>query len=109
MRKFLGVAILAMGVGLLSLPGARAEDQGDSSTPPSSHVQQNQQAAPSQHQDLSKTRDQSAQAPQPPGVIAPPTTGDKSVITPPATSAAKTPVIPPPGTPGANENNVQPK
>src|SRR5579863_6904543 len=58
MRKFLGGAILAMGVGLLSLPGARAEDQGDSSTPPSSHVQQNQQAAPSQHQDLSKTRDQ---------------------------------------------------
>ncbi|HLI23281.1 MAG TPA: hypothetical protein VKV32_19300 [Stellaceae bacterium] len=108
MRKFLSVAILAMGVGLFSLPGARAQDRNDPSTPPSGHVQQDQNAKPSEPQNLSKNRDQSALAPQPPGVIAPPATGDKSVITPPATGTAKTPVIPPPGTHGDN-NDVEPK
>lgn len=109
MGKFLSVAVVAMSVGLLSFSGARAQDQNDPSTSPPHHVQQNQQAVPSQKQDLSKNRDQSAQAPQPPGVIAPPATGDSGVITPPAAGAAKTPVIPPPGTPGNNDNNVQPK
>jgi len=43
------------------------------------------------------------------GVIHPPATGDKGVVTPPDTSQSMPmPVIPPPGTPGGNPS-VQPK
>lgn len=42
------------------------------------------------------------------GVIDLPSTGDKSVVPPPHTGAQSMPVIPPPGTPGGNEQ-VQPK
>lgn len=42
------------------------------------------------------------------GVITPPATGDQSVVPPPRTGAQSTPVIPPPGTPGGNQD-VQPK
>lgn len=101
-------AIVVIGVGLLSLPSAYAQDQSDSSAP-QKHVQQHQDAVPApKDRAVPKPGDQSAQAPQGPGVIAPPATGDRSVITPPATGAAKMPVIPPPGTPGDN-NNVEPK
>jgi hypothetical protein len=107
MRSFVSVAIVAIGAGLVSLPAARAQDQNDSSTLPPHHVQQHQDVIPAP-QDQATRRDQSAQAPQGPGVIPPPATGDHSVITPPANGVAKTPVIPPPGTPGDN-NDVEPK
>ena len=42
------------------------------------------------------------------GVLPPPPTGDKNTVTPPATGMGRTPVIPPPGTPGGNPQ-VQPK
>jgi hypothetical protein len=42
------------------------------------------------------------------GVVAPPPTGDRSVVTPPAGGSGSMPVIPPPGTPGGNPS-VQPK
>ena len=42
------------------------------------------------------------------GVLHPPPTGDKNTVTPPATGMGRTPVIPPPGTPGGNPQ-VQPK
>lgn len=42
------------------------------------------------------------------GVLQPPPTGDKNTVTPPTTGAGRTPVIPPPGTPGGNPQ-VQPK
>jgi hypothetical protein len=42
------------------------------------------------------------------GVIKPPLTRDQDVIPPPSTGKQSTPVIPPPGTPGGNQN-VQPK
>jgi hypothetical protein len=42
------------------------------------------------------------------GVIQPPPTGDQGVIAPPDQGAGRTPVIPPPGTPGGNPS-VQPK
>ena len=42
------------------------------------------------------------------GVMQPPQTGDQNVIQPKSQSQAPTPTIPPPGTPGGNQN-VQPK
>jgi hypothetical protein len=42
------------------------------------------------------------------GVIRPPPTHDRSVVAPPNQGASRTPVIPPPGTPGGNPN-VKPK
>lgn len=43
------------------------------------------------------------------GVIKPPVTGDRGVVKPPdTTQSMPMPVIPPPGTPGNNQN-VQPK
>ncbi|HEY3909009.1 MAG TPA: hypothetical protein VGM07_03870 [Stellaceae bacterium] len=42
------------------------------------------------------------------GVIHPPATHDRGVVSPPSRGVGRTPVIPPPGTPGGNPN-VQPK
>ncbi|HXC89223.1 MAG TPA: hypothetical protein VNV18_03575 [Stellaceae bacterium] len=42
------------------------------------------------------------------GVIHPPPSGDSGVVAPPNQGASRTPVIPPPGTPGGNPM-VQPK
>jgi hypothetical protein len=42
------------------------------------------------------------------GVIYPPPTGDRGVVSPPNQRTSRTPVIPPPGTPGGNPE-VQPK
>ncbi len=42
------------------------------------------------------------------GVVRPPSTGDQGVVPPPSAGAPSTPVIPPPGTPGGNQQ-VQPK
>lgn len=114
MRSLASVLIIAVSAGIVSLPMAYAQDQSDSSasSAPDGKVQQHQEAKPvprdQQNQDNTTRRDQSAQAPQSPAVITPPATDDKSVIVPPATGAAKTPVIPPPGTPGGN-NEVEPK
>lgn len=107
MRRAAYIVVVALSAGILSLPIARAQDESNPTTPtPRGPVQQHQSATPAPQG--SKTgRDESAQAPQSPAVIAPPSTGDHSVITPPATGAAKTPVIPPPGTPGG-KRDVQP-
>jgi hypothetical protein len=42
------------------------------------------------------------------GVIHPPATGDQGVVPPPNQGISRTPVIPPPGSPGGNPS-VQPK
>lgn len=42
------------------------------------------------------------------GVIQPPPTGDRGVVKPPNRGASRTPVIPPPGTPGGNPR-IEPK
>jgi hypothetical protein len=42
------------------------------------------------------------------GVVQPPATGDQGVVAPPKAGPQSTPVIPPPGTPGGNQE-VQPK
>jgi hypothetical protein len=42
------------------------------------------------------------------GVIHPPPSADKAIVSPPNQSTSRTPVIPPPGTPGGNPL-VQPK
>jgi hypothetical protein len=42
------------------------------------------------------------------GVMQPPATGDQGVVAPPRAGSQSTPVIPPPGTPGGNQE-VQPK
>ncbi|HEY3916609.1 MAG TPA: hypothetical protein VGL83_02390 [Stellaceae bacterium] len=109
MRNFASILVIALGAGIVSLPMAWAQDQNNSTSEPNGKVQQHQEAKPTpQDQNSATRRDQSAQAPQSPAVITPPSTGDKSVITPPATGDATTPVIPPPGTPGGNDE-VQPK
>jgi hypothetical protein len=117
MRKLAGVLVVTAAISLSAAPLVRAADQTDSS--PSSqedsqgHVKQHQQLLPpsatdkDQNSDQSK-RDQSAEAPKSPAVITPPTTGDKSVITPPAEGVAKMPVIKPPGTTG-KDDEIQPK
>jgi hypothetical protein len=42
------------------------------------------------------------------GVVQPPATGDQGVVPPPKAGHQSTPVIPPPGTPGGNQE-IQPK
>lgn len=42
------------------------------------------------------------------GVMQPPATGDQGVVPPPKAGPQSTPVIPPPGTPGGNQQ-IQPK
>lgn len=42
------------------------------------------------------------------GVIRPPATHDRGVVSPPNQGVSRTPIVPPPGTPGGNPN-VQPK
>lgn len=42
------------------------------------------------------------------GVIPPPPTPDRGVVSPPNQGVSRTPIIPPPGSPGGNPN-VQPK
>jgi hypothetical protein len=59
---------------------------------------QQQSRNPSQGNDLSRSG----------GVIAPPSTGNEDVVPPPSDGAPATPVIPPPGTRGGNQN-VEPK
>jgi hypothetical protein len=105
MRNFVTAVVVALGAGVVALPAAFAQDRGDQQAPPQERVPQHQEVTPGpQDPDSATRRDQSAQAP---AVITPPATGDRSVITPPATDAAKTPAIAPPGTPGGNKD-VQP-
>ena len=42
------------------------------------------------------------------GVLPPPPTGDEGVVSPPNQDSSRTPVIPPPGSPGGNQQ-IQPK
>ncbi len=100
MRNIAHIFVIAAAASILTLPLAYAADQDDSSTS-QGHVQQHQQVVPpSSSQDSDSRRDQSAQAP----IITPPSTGDKSVITPPADGVSKMPVIKPPGSPGNNDD-----
>jgi hypothetical protein len=115
MRNIAGVLVITATISFSAAPFARAQDQNNSSTSSQQgHVQQHQGLLPPSQQKNSESRadrsarDQSAEAPQSPAVIKPPTTGDKSVITPPATGMTKTPVIKPPGAPG-NNDDIKPK
>jgi hypothetical protein len=76
------------------VPSARPDD----STGPS--PQQGTSTAPSGSlsDELSRTG----------SVMQPPATGDQGVVPPPKTGSQSTPVIPPPGTPGGNQD-IQPK
>jgi len=115
MRKIAGVLVVTAALSVAAAPLVRAADQNDSSTSSredsQGHVKQHQELLPpsatqkdQSNSDQSK-RDQSAESP---AVITPPTTGDKSVITPPNAGMAKTPVIKPPGAPG-NKDDIPPK
>jgi hypothetical protein len=108
MRNIANILVVAAAASILTLPLAHAADQSDSSTSSQDHVQQHQDAVPQPPAQKPESRDQSAQAPQSPAVITPPSTGDKSVITPPANGAANMPIIKPPGTSG-NKDEIQPK
>ena len=74
------------------------------------------QRAPAEKIDPPADRPPRAEAPRPPegsglpsgGVIHPPETGDRGVITPPNQDRAPTPELRPPGSPGGNPN-VQPR
>jgi hypothetical protein len=115
MRNIATFLVIAAAGSLLAMPLARAADRTDSHQTDSQrqvdshgHVKQHQDAVPRSQARKPESGDQSAQVPQSPAVITPPTTGDKSVITPPATDAAKTPVIKPPGSPG-NNGDIKPQ
>jgi hypothetical protein len=69
---------------------------------PRAGTRHQQAANPDQNQPLSQSLSQSH------GVIEPPSTGDKSVVSPLNAGKQSMPVIAPPGAPGGNEN-VQPK
>jgi hypothetical protein len=112
MRQIMSAFVIAIAASAFVAPVVRAQDNGDTQSSPDQHPKQYQSVKPmpgDKAQDDSTTRrDQSAQAPKSPAVIAPPSTGDKSVIVPPKDGAAKMPVITPPGSPGDN-NDVEPK
>jgi hypothetical protein len=119
MRPVMSAFLIAIAAGALAVPAAFAQNDSDSQslTTPDGHPKQHQDVKPMPQDPASKgdaakpdqsAPNQSALAPQSSAVITPPTTGDQSVITPPNQGAAKMPVIPPPGTPGDN-NNVVPK
>ncbi|HVA12415.1 MAG TPA: hypothetical protein VNF99_04125 [Stellaceae bacterium] len=103
MRNLASALMIVVGAGILSLPTVRAQDESDRPVTPQTQPQQHQEATPSPG-DTTTRRDQAAQAPLSSPVVRPPATGDRNVIVPPATGDAKTPVIPPPGTPGSNGN-----
>jgi hypothetical protein len=100
MRNIANILVVAAAASFLAMPLARAKDQTDSQ----GHVKQHQDVVPQPPAQKPESRDQSAQTPQSPAVITPPSTGDKSVIKPPAESTAKMPVIKPPGSPGNNDD-----
>jgi len=120
MRQIMSVFVIAIAAGAFVAPVVHAQDNGDGQSSPNQHPKQYQSVKPGdtgrgddtpgdkRGADSTTRRDQSAEAPKSPAIIAPPSTGDKSVIVPPQDGAAKTPVIRPPGTPGDN-NDVQPK
>ena len=101
MRLSLMSALVFAGLACGPLAWAQSGESQSSSDKAPSHVQQNQIVKPA-------PKNSPQQSAQTPSVVAPPETGDRSVITPPNTDAAKMPVIKPPGTPGDN-NEVQPK
>ncbi|HEY1504593.1 MAG TPA: hypothetical protein VGF92_09860 [Stellaceae bacterium] len=112
MRHIASVLTVTAAISLAAVPFAHAQGRHTDSSS-QEHVQQHQDVVPpssSQNSDSrdQPARDQAAQAPQSPAVITPPSTGDKSVITPPARDMAKTPVITPPGAAG-NKDEIQPK
>ncbi len=95
-------------LGALVLSGTISNAKADDQTHPA--VPQAQMAVPKDNpvNENSKDRkpDQSAEAPnQSPAVIAPPATGDQNIIPPPTGGAeSRMPIIPPPGTPGGNQD-----
>ena len=115
MRQIMSAFVIAIAAGAFVAPVVRAQDNSDTQSSPDQHPKQYQSvkpmpgdARPGAQDDSTTRRNQSAEAPKSPAVIAPPSTGDKSVIVPPKDGAAKMPVIPPPGSPGDN-NDVEPK
>ena len=120
MRHIARILVVAAGASFASVPLVHAADASDSAVDSQGHVRQHQEAVPSPSPQNPNSRgdqstrgqsapNQSAEAPQSPAVITPPSTGDKSVIAPPATGESKTPVITPPGTSPNNKDEIQPK
>ena len=99
-RPLMMVLLLCAGASVATAqtpPGAAAPGQG-----PAANSQIPQSGPSGAPGSLSRELNRSG------GVIRPPPTHDRGVVPPPNQGVSRTPIIPPPGTPGGNPN-VQPK
>jgi len=112
-RTLLMMAAVALGAALTVGP-ARSQTP-RSETPPS--VPEGRQSQPTRPDDATGPQQGTSTAPsgslsdelsRSGGVVQPPATGDQGVVPPPKAGPQSMPVIPPPGTPGGNQE-IQPK
>ena len=103
----LGIASLAAGAQTESPPRDRAPGKTLPGTPPPG----DDAGAPRQEAPSGSSRapdSLSNQLNRSGGVLQPPETGDQGVVPPPNEGSSRTPVIPPPGTPGGKQD-IRPK
>jgi hypothetical protein len=101
-RPLLAAMLLAAGIGMAA---AQTQNSAPSASPnqgPGTTNQVPQSGSSSPPGSLSHQLSRSG------GVIQPPATGDQGVVPPPNQGVSRTPVIPPPGSPGGNPS-VEPK
>lgn len=112
-RATLAMTAAALGAAMTACP---AWSQTSPSPPPRTIPEQHQaqparpgeQTGPQQGTSTAPSGSLSDELSRTGGVVQPPSTGDQGVMAPPKAGPQSTPVIPPPGTPGGNQE-VQPK
>ena len=111
-RDMLMIAAAALGA---ALTGSPAKAQATRPTTPQIVPEERQdrsgrqdEAEPQQGTSSAPSGSLSSELSRSGGVVRPPSTGDQGVVAPPSAGAQSTPVIPPPGTPGGNQE-IQPK
>lgn len=110
------LAIAAMALGATMTVGSAQSQTPRSETP--QIVPEERQSQPTRPKDSTEPQQGTSAAPpagslsdelaRSGGVVRPPATGDQGVVQPPKAGSQSTPVIPPPGTPGGNQE-IQPK
>jgi len=107
--------VIAMALGVAMTLGPAQSQTPRSETP--KIVPQERQSQPTRPEDSTGPQQGTSAAPsgslsdelsRSGGVVRPPATGDQGVVEPPKAGSQSTPVIPPPGTPGGNQE-IQPK
>ena len=107
--------VIAMALGVVMTLGPAQSQTPRSETP--QIVPQERQSQPTRPEDSTGPQQGTGAAPsgslsdklsRSGGVVRPPATGDQGVVEPPKAGSQSTPVIPPPGTPGGNQE-IQPK